>query len=417
MTTHERDDPQRTEDSPTESQERYQELVNSLEQRVVERTRELETLLDISRTISSTLDLQTLLGSVLEQLKAIVDYTGATVFTIDDGDLVLQATRGPFAEDPSPQTWFPAGNQIDAMILQEMQSVVIGDVFSEEPSAQLFRKAIGDHINEIHGHIRSWMGIPLTYKGKAIGSIALDHVEPNRYTHHHAKLVMTFANHVAIAIENARLYQQAQELAAIQERQKLARELHDSVSQALYGIGLGARTARKMLDIDATSKQELIQPLDYVLTLAEVGLSEMRALIFELHPDSLAEEGLVAVLEKQAIALEDRYKLSVELSLCEEPDLSIDEKEAIYRVALEAMQNSVKHAHASRIVLQLRQTSSGIMLEAQDNGIGFNPEGPFPGHLGLESMQERAEKLGGQLVIDSTTGKGTKVSLHLPVRP
>lgn len=202
-------------------------------------------------------------------------------------------------------------------------------------------------------------------------------------------------------------------VAALEERQRLARELHDSVSQALYGIALGARTARTLLDRDP---EKVAEPLDYVLSLAEAGLSEMRALIFELRPESLQNEGLVAALAKQADALQARYKLEVVTNLCPEPDISLDAKEVLFRVAQEALHNTAKHASASRVELEMRCMETTIGLTIRDNGKGFNPEADFPGHLGLQSMRERVANLNGDLKISSQPGQGTTIAVHLPLQ-
>jgi signal transduction histidine kinase len=208
------------------------------------------------------------------------------------------------------------------------------------------------------------------------------------------------------------LYEQAQELASLQERQRLARELHDSVSQALYAIGLGAHTAKEALESDP---EQAMASIDYVLTLVEAGLAEMRALIFELRPESLEIEGLVAALTKQVAVLRTRYKLIVEADLGEEPGLSIELKHALYRVAQEAFHNIVKHARASVVVLRLTGEANEIILEIRDNGRGFNPASPFPGHLGLRSMHERVMKMGGTLTIESLPGQGTCVGVRMPI--
>ncbi len=208
------------------------------------------------------------------------------------------------------------------------------------------------------------------------------------------------------------LYEQAQELVSLQERQRLARELHDSVSQALYGIGLGAYTAREALE---SEPEQAMASIDYVITLAEAGLAEMRALIFELRPESLEVEGLVAALTKQVAVLRTRYKLTVEADLGEEPNLSMEMKHALYRVAQEALHNIVKHARASMVVLRLAEEANEIILEVRDNGKGFDPAGPFPGHLGLRSMHERVTKMGGTLTIESIPGQGTRVGVRMPM--
>lgn len=200
-------------------------------------------------------------------------------------------------------------------------------------------------------------------------------------------------------------------VAALEERQRLARELHDSVSQALYGIALGAKTARTQLERDPA---KVAEPLDYVLSLAEAGLSEMRALIFELRPESLQNEGLVAALNKQADALRARYRVEVVAVFDGEPDISIDRKEALYRIGQEALHNVAKHAKATRVNLSLCQKDGQVILEVRDNGRGFDAQVEFPGHLGLHSMRERVEPFGGSLLIESQVGAGTIIRAQLP---
>src|SRR6266536_418923 len=211
--------------------------------------------------------------------------------------------------------------------------------------------------------------------------------------------------------ETRLLYEQAQDLAALQERQRLARELHDSVSQALYGISLGTHTALEALESDPG---EAIAPLEYVITLAEVGLAEMRALIFELRPGALATEGAIAALTKQVAVLRSRYKLTVDAQLGEEPALSLERKQALYRIAQEALHNIVKHARASTVLLRLNRQDGKLILEVCDDGKGFDPTGPFPGHLGLHSIQERAAWLGGTCSIESAPAQGTCLRVHIP---
>jgi signal transduction histidine kinase len=224
-------------------------------------------------------------------------------------------------------------------------------------------------------------------------------------------LTAAVATQAAIAIENARLYEQAQEVAVLEERQRLARELHDSVSQALYGIALGAKTARALLDRDPAMVSD---PLEYVLQQAAAGLAEMRALIFELRPDALQTEGLIAALEKQVESMRARHGLQVNALFCSEPKISFPAKEALYRIAQEGMHNTVKHARATVVDVKLDCSADGVTLELSDNGRGFNPNGSFPGHLGLQSMRERAVQLGGSLDVESSPGTGTRIHVRIP---
>ncbi len=201
-------------------------------------------------------------------------------------------------------------------------------------------------------------------------------------------------------------------LIALEERQKLARELHDSLSQALYGISLGAHTALTLLD---TRRERVVEALNYVVALADAGLTEMRALIFDLRPESLESEGLVNALNKQADALHARHGLDVAVEMCAEPDIPLDLKETIYRIAQQALHNAVKHAHAQRLAVRLARGDGGLNLEVWDDGVGFDPEAAYPGHLGLRSMRERAARCGGNLTIHSAPGQGTRVCAHFPL--
>ena len=385
-----------------------------LEQRVDERTRELASLLEISHTVASTLQLKPLLGLILDQLKIVVDYTGSSILTTEGEDLVFLDSRSPTPEEQLMQIHFPVNNL--GMIwetIRSRESIIMQDVRDETPLSRAFRAAIGELGETNFNYVRACMMVPLTLRDQVIGMLTLTSSEEQAFTQHHATLALAIANQAAIAIENARLYEQAQELAAVEERQRLARELHDSVSQALYGISLGVHTARMQLDRDP---RDLAESLDYVLELAEAALVEMRALIFELRPESLETEGIVTALTKQAAALQARQNIAVNTDLCPEPDLPLKVKQDLYRIAQEALHNTVKHAHASKIALRLHQTSAAVTLEVCDNGKGFDATASFPGHLGLHSMHERVTGLGGELQIESAPGQGTCIRVRVPGR-
>jgi signal transduction histidine kinase len=265
--------------------------------------------------------------------------------------------------------------------------------------------------------VKSNMRVSLSLHGRWMGGLGLDSALPRSYSEREKRLMAGVGDLVAAAVERIRLQQEterahrrAQELAAVEERNRLARELHDSVSQALYGIGLGARTAQAMWENDQTLVKESI---DYVLALAEAALVEMRALIFELRPESLENEGLVTVLAKQAASLQTRHGLQVELDLGDEPALPFEVKENLYRIAREALHNIIKHAGATRVTLRLKLIDERLTLQIIDNGAGFDVKGDFPGHLGLRSMQERIDQLGGQLELWSALGQGTRLTVML----
>jgi signal transduction histidine kinase len=294
--------------------------------------------------------------------------------------------------------------------LARREPVVIDDLYGETPQAVSYRAALGERMAAVHGPVRAYLAVPMVLQERVIGALALSHVDVAYFTARHVAVAQAIANQAAIAIENARLYGRAQEAAALEERQRLARELHDSVSQALYGIALGARTAHALLERDPAQVGE---PLEYVVALAEAGLAEMRALILELLPEAIATDGLVAALEKQIAALRARHRIAVTATLGSEPEVPLETKEALYRIAQEALHNVVKHARARSVEVQLACGPEGLLLDVSDDGVGFDTGAAFPGHLGLRTMRERATGVGGTLEIASAPG-GTRIRVHVP---
>jgi PAS domain S-box-containing protein len=385
-----------------------------LEQRVEKRTRELETLLDVSQTVASTLELRPLLDLILDQLKTVVDYEGSSIMEFDGEFLEMVRNTGPQIPGDSPAFRFAVKNVLPVWdMLVTGQPIIIDDVQADTPAAGTYRRVNGIPHSITEGSVRSWLAVPLMLKGTTVGTLSCSHREPHHYGPRHAKLATAIARQAAVAMENARLYEQAQKMATLEERQRLARELHDSVSQALFGIGLGARTARILLERDPV---QAIESVDYVLSLAQAGMAEMRALIFELRPESLENEGLVSALEKQAAAISARHELHIDTVLCDEPDVSLPVKEALYRIAQEALHNAVKHAEAGRARVSLRCTAGEVIIDIEDNGRGFDSHASFPGHLGLHSMRERAVRLGGTVELESAAGQGTHVLACVPIR-
>lgn len=383
-----------------------------LEQRVAERTHELTAILQSSRKIALTLEVDDVLELILEQMQAVVSYGGASIMSLEENEwLVGRAYSGPKPREWIRQFRFSIDNPVDRKVISSRQPLIAEDLHGDNPIGRYFQSDHGERFTTVYAGVRSWMRIPLVVRDEVVGMLTLHHSEPAHFGEREAGLALAFADQAAVALHNARLYQQAQQLASLHERQRLARELHDSVSQALYGISMGAHTARALLDKDPA---RAAAPVDYVLQLAEAAMAEMRALIFELRPESLEQEGLVAALEKQASALRARHQIAVVTELCAEPDVALAVKEALLRVAQEAMHNVVKHAGATTIDLRLAELGDDLVLTVHDDGRGFDPTAEFPGHLGLHSMRERVEALGGHIWLESTPGKGTQVSAYLP---
>jgi signal transduction histidine kinase len=202
--------------------------------------------------------------------------------------------------------------------------------------------------------------------------------------------------------------------AATHERNRVARELHDSVSQALFGVVLGSRAALENLRAKPDSAEEALR---YATQLADNALSEMRSLIYTLRPETLANEGLLAVLKRhiEALTLRKNIPIRFETALTE-PDTTLDVKETLFRIATEALHNALNHSGASAISIALDATAAHIVLTVQDNGIGFDPNTRSADHFGLRTMRERAVECGGTLAIQTSPGEGVTITARLPLR-
>ncbi|MET8177335.1 GAF domain-containing protein [Streptomyces sp. NPDC005336] len=270
------------------------------------------------------------------------------------------------------------------------------------------------------GAVAAW---PLLRESTAIGAMCCHFPAGRDPGEADVTVLEVIAGHAACAVEQDRLRAATQEKAVQEERRRISRELHDSVSQALYGIALGARTARELLERDfaePTGLAELAQlaePIEYIRRLADVAIAETRTLLCQLRPESLETEGLVAALTKHVEALRDRYGIATEAKLGAEPETTPEAKHALFRIAQESLHNVAKHSRARNVQLHLLSGPGTITLTVADDGVGFDCQGSFPGHLGLLSMRERAQEVGGTLKVDSRPGQGSRIRATVPTAP
>ncbi len=366
------------------------------------------TSMTAARPLLQTLD--DLARSIVEETDAV-----AGALFLVDAELTLR-TAGTYG---LPQGFAEAMDAADRAgarrpalkAIESRAPVIIEDGLNQFLSDPLFAPA--------HDLLRGvpWdtiVSLPLLYGGRVLGALCGYYPKGYRPGPAEVALLKVIADQAASTVENASLLAAGHDKVAQDERQRLARELHDSVSQALFGIALGARTALELVGRDPAG---VLEPLNYVLQLAEAGLAEMRALIFELRPESLREEGLTVALTKQLAAVQARHGITAEASLGTEPVVALDVKSALYRIAQEALHNAVKHARAKRLVVRLESSGSVVFLEIADDGVGFNPQDDFPGHLGLRSMTERAMQLGGTLQVQSAPDQGTRIRVQIPLGP
>ncbi|HEX6508714.1 MAG TPA: GAF domain-containing sensor histidine kinase, partial [Chloroflexota bacterium] len=380
-----------------------------LEQRVEERTRELSAVLEVSHRVASTLDLEPLLGLILDQLKTVVDYSGAAIFIVEAEHVRVLDYRGPLQREQMLNLRIPLERALGYQAaVRQREPVIVDDLWSMTPLAS----EIGDlrsYFETMVGYANSLLVVPLMVKERVIGIVRIDHTEPRAYTPRHAMLAMAFASQAAIAIENARLYARAHDMATLEERHRLARELHDSVTQALYGVTMYAEAATSLMD--AGQHETATSYLREVRETSQDALKEMRLLIFELRPPVLAEEGLEGALRARLTAVEGRVN-GISATMDVQGDLHIPAhiEEALYGIAQETLNNIFKHARATAISVSLRQEAATLILEIVDDGAGFDPDLiQGQGGLGLGGMVERAAQAGGHLTVESTPGEGTRV--------
>ena len=222
------------------------------------------------------------------------------------------------------------------------------------------------------------------------------------------------AEQMGLVLETDRLRANAEAMAVLEERQRLARDLHDSVTQSLYSLSLLSRAAREAAeDGDANRLQRILTEVERN-TLHT--LREMRLLLYELRPADLEQEGLVRAIELRLNAVERRANLQLDARLDELAGLSPSQEAELYHIVVEALNNVVKHAAATRVALHLTQAGGAVHLRIVDDGQGFNPA-QTNGGMGLRNIRERVARLGGQLVVSSEPGGGTRLEAAIPCRP
>jgi len=351
-----------------------------LEARVAARTTELRALLDLSNTIAVTTELQPLLAAVLDRLDEAGATAAAEVWELgpDGGWARLVARGGALDEAPAPAVGGHAA-------------------------------ATGSDPEEVSGDL---LALPLRVRDRLVGLLRARAPRGAAWDEERLRWARGVAAQAAVAIENVRLYERARDEATDEARRHLARELHDSVSQAIYAIVLTTHAAQRRAERDPSKAREA---LDTVVELAEAALAEMRALIFELRPEALVDVGLIGALHRQLDGLELRHGLATDRDLPDEPGVPFATKQVLLRVVQEALHNVVKHARAARVQVRAWEDGGRLRVRVHDDGVGFDPNAAFPGHLGHTSMRERLGALGGHLRLHSAPGDGTTVELDVPL--
>jgi signal transduction histidine kinase len=393
-------------------------LVGQLSSMARQRTRlarlrgvELEAVLSVTNAAASTLDLTALLSLVLDQVHTVIESSSTAVILKDGDQIRVVDYRGSNLQEPIVgQAWPVSEATVYQELVRRRTPINLADFLDSCPEAQMFRDAIHLHVLSQHNQ-RSWLWIPLISKECVIGFISFSHRAPNVYTAHHAALALTVANPLAVAIENARLYAQSQEAAALEERSRLARDLHDSVTQMLFSSSLIAEVLPKLWERDQDAARESLEDLR---VLARGASAEMRTLLVELRPGALGEAKLQELLLQVAEAMTARTEIPITVTIEGDHALPSDVQVALYRIAQQALSNATRHAEPVSIALSLKVGPEGVELDIQDDGCGFELAGVRPGRFGLSTMRERADGIGATLSVDSTPGIGTRVVVSWP---
>lgn len=384
----------------------YGTLLEQMGQRVAERTHHLAALYDVAAVAGASLNLDEVLERSLDRILAVTGCDVGAIHLHQDkhsGTGVKTVVRGsdgageiapcPLADSDDPSCW----------ILRHNAALVVEDTASDPRTAYAYSK-IGR---------RAHAGVPIRGRQGPLGVLCVFRDEARPFTDEEAELLAAISENLGVAVENARLFSEARDKAALEERQRLARELHDSVTQLLYSSVLMAEAARRS---GLKSPERMLDYLTRLNATAQQALKEMRLLVYELRPLGAEQDGLIGILQRRLDAVEKRAGLRASLVIHDVPDLPAVMADSLYRVAQEALNNALKHANGDSVTVEIGRLGDAVVLRVADNGAGFDSLHPRDGAgMGLTTMRERVEGLGGSLKISSAPGEGTVVEATVPL--
>jgi signal transduction histidine kinase len=391
----------------------------TLEQRVEERTREVERRRQVAeslRGILAALNSSRTLNQILDYIAAeacqVLAADAVAVYRFNDGLFRIQVARGLDVDYVQRMFLCPGEGPLGRAV-EARQPVAVTDIPSEMfrlPGLREdpVRRPLVDRLAEQYP---AALAVPLVVKGEAYGGLMLYYARRPTFSDEELGLAATFGDQAALALENAKLRDQRTKAAAAAERSRLARDLHDAVTQTLFSASLMADVLPRLWE---RAPAEGRRCLDDLRGLTRAALAEMRSLLVELRPAALEEAKLDFLLHQLAQAVTGRARCSVTASVAEAPPLPSDVQVALYRIAQEALNNAARHARASRVDITLRALSQGVELQITDDGRGFDAACVSSDHLGLGIMRERADAIGGVLTIESERTRGTVVTVKWP---
>lgn len=382
-------------------------LMEQLEQNLQQQEKELKILYEVMTIASEETDSQALLARSLAVTLAAVQCETGVIHLLD-----LSERRLKVAAEQA----FPAELH-NYLLLSGAAENLWEKVFQEQKILSIQRlksQSIAEGTRE-QVQLYDYLGVPIRVKENPIGVLSLFSGSSLVLDGGQIQLIRTIADQIGLALETTSQRKRENEALIFEERQRLARELHDSVSQSLYGLVLAADVGNKLLKVKAYP--ELSKTLQEIGNVTLQALKEMRLMLFELRPVALETIGLAGALELRLNTVEKRANLRTSLRVTGEENIPRGFDLEVYRIATEALNNSLKHSRASEVNVTLTATPKKIDLVIKDNGVGFDPAQKPLGGLGLATMQERCNRIHGQLVIESRPKSGARIKLSVPVQP
>ncbi len=387
-------------------------LTHAADSDLVQHRHTIDSMHNVLRVLNSNRSLDEILGHIIAQPGQLLHCDAAAIYCLDkDQHFYIQASKG-----------------MDASLTQFHDSV--SKSFAEQLTASREPNIVSDcahllqmdwthqdgerlaYVQNLVRHYRAYVAVPIIVRDEMRGALMVYYRQPRTFSSDEISLVTAFRDQAALALENTWLHEQIRQMAIADERDRIARDLHDSVTQALYGITLCTEASiRHLASGDNTAASQRLQQMQ---GLAKEALHEMRSLIYRLHSPFLAGRNLVEALQARIAAIEVQSDLRIDLQIAEDVQLSASIAEAICRIIQEALNNVLKHSHAHVVTVSLQCAERRLDVAIRDDGDGFDPR-IQPRGFGLMHMAERAQALGGSFTVESTLGLGTTVRVALPL--
>lgn len=383
----------------TQEKESEKERITLLE----ETRRGLNESLSLQMVTSALLqmiNLEEILELVCSEAEGLTGSSGSCVFLLEGDEWISPVFSS--GEISLTCDRIPIKNSLTGLAIKTGEPVVSNKYSADD------RRFIGD----VEHEPENLLAVPLALKEEIIGALTVVN-RPGGFTDHDIRIISLFASQASVAIENARLYKKAQELAAMKERQRLARDLHDAVSQTLFSASLIAEVLPRLWEKD---REEALLHLEELRELTRGALAEMRTLLLELRPQGLVETRMDELLKYLADAIQGRAKIPVSIEYEGEYSLPSEVHVAMYRILQEGLNNIVKHAGATQAMIKMSLSQERVVLELEDDGCGFDPEKVSQDRFGLKIMMERAKEIDAILSVVSEKGQGTTIKVLWPAQ-